>query len=87
VVPIGIHAVPDKDRNQGNALKPDSNGLVFSELVQDAHFDRILTARRNETNKKAYFDVPILSEPFKTEPEVDAAIDAQINSLGVDGWD
>ena len=54
--------------------------------VQDAHFDRILTARRNETKKKAYFAVPILSEPFKTEPEVDAAIDGQINSIGVDGW-
>jgi hypothetical protein len=40
----------------------------------------------DETNKMTYFDVPILSEPFKTEPEVDAAMDAQINSLGVDGW-
>jgi hypothetical protein len=40
----------------------------------------------DETNKQAHFNVPVLSEPFKTEPEVNTAMDSQIDALGKDGW-
>jgi hypothetical protein len=40
----------------------------------------------DEQDKQAHFNVPILSEPFKTEPEVDVAMDAQIRGLSADGW-
>jgi hypothetical protein len=36
--------------------------------------------------KQPHFNVPILSEPFKTEPEADAAMDARINALDSEGW-
>jgi len=39
-----------------------------------------------EANKTPHFNVPILSEPFKTEPEVDAAMDARIEALRSEGW-
>jgi hypothetical protein len=40
----------------------------------------------DEQNKQAHFNVPILSEPFKTEPAVDAAMDQQLTGLAADGW-
>jgi len=37
-------------------------------------------------SKQAHFNVPILGEPFKTEPEVNAAMDARIHTLESEGW-
>jgi hypothetical protein len=40
----------------------------------------------DEAGKQAHLDVPVLSEPFKTEPEANAAMDAEIQSLDQQGW-
>jgi hypothetical protein len=40
----------------------------------------------DEENKQPHFDVPVLSEPFKTEEEADAAMERQIEGLASDGW-
>jgi hypothetical protein len=37
-------------------------------------------------NKKPHFDVPILSEPHKTEADVLTAIRARIKTLDSEGW-
>jgi len=36
--------------------------------------------------KQAHFNVPILSEPFKTEKEANDAVDARIKRLEGEGW-
>lgn len=40
----------------------------------------------DEETKQAHFNVPVLSEPFKTEEAADAALDQEISSLAADGW-
>jgi hypothetical protein len=40
----------------------------------------------DDANKQTHFDVPTLSAPFKTEPEANAAMDAEIQILDKQGW-
>jgi hypothetical protein len=37
-------------------------------------------------NNRAHFNVPTLSEPFKTEAQVEAAMDSHIATLEAEGW-
>jgi hypothetical protein len=39
-----------------------------------------------DANKQPHFDVPILSEPYRTEAAANAAMDAEIQSLHQQGW-
>jgi hypothetical protein len=40
----------------------------------------------DEAGKQAHFDVPVLSEPFKSTHEADKAMDAEIQTLEQQGW-
>jgi hypothetical protein len=40
----------------------------------------------DEAKRQAYFNVPILSEPFKTGNQVDDAFHARIRQLDSEGW-
>lgn len=58
------------------ARNPDSGKFVLCE--RHGWWD--------EQDKQAHFNVPVLSEPFDTEPKADAAMDEQIRALEADGW-
>jgi hypothetical protein len=40
----------------------------------------------DEAKKRSHFNVPILTEPFGTEGEANAAFDARIKTLDGEGW-
>lgn len=58
-------------------------------LATNADEEVVLCERHgwwDEANKKPHFNVPILSEPFKTEEQANAAFDARIKTLDGEGW-
>lgn len=71
---------------------PDSQGVAeWHEvwLATNANQEWVLCENHgwwDEANKRAHFNVPILTEPFETEGQANAAFDARIRTLEGEGW-